>query len=107
VTKYSRGANFERRVIKELSQEGWFCFRSAGSHKPADVIAFKGGEVMLVQCQITPYFSISKRFQLAQLAGDNGFQAKLAWREKGQIKMCSVIDYEALRKAQIIIKEGE
>jgi Holliday junction resolvase len=36
---YQRGANFEREVIELLTQQGWRCQRSAGSHGPADLWA--------------------------------------------------------------------
>jgi len=38
-TKYKNGAARERRIMKKLEQEGWFCIRSAGSHSPIDIIA--------------------------------------------------------------------
>jgi len=36
---YINGARRERRIMKKLEQEGWFCIRSAGSHSPIDIIA--------------------------------------------------------------------
>jgi len=36
---YNNGARRERRIMKKLEQEGWFCIRSAGSHSPIDIIA--------------------------------------------------------------------
>ena len=41
---YRNGANRERRIMKKLTAEGWFCIRSAGSHSPVDIIAFKSGD---------------------------------------------------------------
>jgi len=38
-TKYRNGAARERRIMKKLEKEGWFCIRSAGSHSPIDIIA--------------------------------------------------------------------
>lgn len=87
MSNYSIGANFERRLAKTLENEGWFCIRSAGSHKPADIVAFKLGEVRLYQCQINYYFPPTKRFQLIDLAMENNFQAWLAWRENRELKM--------------------
>ena len=36
---YKNGAARERRIMKKLEKEGWFCIRSAGSHSPIDIIA--------------------------------------------------------------------
>ena len=38
---YNNGARRERRIMKKLEAEGWFCIRSAGSHGPIDIIAIK------------------------------------------------------------------
>lgn len=49
MSAYRRGRALEYRVMELLKAEGWFCFRSAASHSPVDVVAGKGGEVLLVQ----------------------------------------------------------
>lgn len=87
MSNYSRGANFERRVRKHLEEQGWVVFRSAGSHSPADLIALKTGEVMLVQCQLDKGFSLAKRNQLAFLGLELNVQTYLAWREGKVIMM--------------------
>jgi len=38
--KYSKGANFERDVIKHLEKKGLHCIRSAGSKGIVDIVAF-------------------------------------------------------------------
>jgi Holliday junction resolvase len=81
MSNYSRGANFERRVRKHLEQQGWVVFRSAGSHSPADLIALKAGEVMLVQCQLDGYFTRAKKGALQILIEELNCQGCLAWRE--------------------------
>jgi Holliday junction resolvase len=50
-TNYRRGADFERRVVKDLEGRGWSVVRSAGSHKPADVVAMLHGSTVCVQCK--------------------------------------------------------
>jgi Holliday junction resolvase len=50
-TNYARGADFERRVGKALSEHGYEVFRAAGSHGKADLCAVKPGQVLLVQCK--------------------------------------------------------
>lgn len=50
-TNYSRGYSFERSVVKELEARGYSVVRSAGSHKPADIVAMLDGSALCVQCK--------------------------------------------------------
>lgn len=50
-TNYQRGADFERRVAKDLERFGYVTVRSAGSHKPADVVAMFHGQTFAIQCK--------------------------------------------------------
>ena len=86
MTGYSRGANFERRIRKHFESQGWTCFRSAGSHSPADLICIKGGEIMLVHCQLDSYFPPAKIEQLKAIAEENNCRYLLAWRDKKKIQ---------------------
>lgn len=85
MTNYSRGANFERRVKKHLESKGWACFRSAGSHSPADLICHLGVSgvciVLLVQCQLDKNFSASKKRELVELARKINAHPLLCWRD--------------------------
>ena len=40
-TNYRRGADFERKVMRDLEAHGYCVVRSAGSHSPADLIALR------------------------------------------------------------------
>jgi len=81
MSKYSVGANFERRVKAKLEKENWFVLRSAGSHSVVDLFCFRDGEVRLVQCKVDGYISPNEREQLLGLAAQNGFCAYLVKRE--------------------------
>lgn len=85
MSNYSRGANFERRVMKNLEARSWTVFRSAGSHSPVDLVAIRMGEVQLYQCQIDKHFAPGKRAAVIELARVNHFQAWLAWREGNKL----------------------
>lgn len=50
-TNYSRGAEFERKVARDLEGHGYVWVRSAGSHSPADILALRVGETLAVQCK--------------------------------------------------------
>ncbi len=41
MSRYSKGARFERRVKKYLEDLGFYCVRSAGSRGEFDIVAFK------------------------------------------------------------------
>ena len=84
---YSKGANFERRVRKHLEKQGWVVFRSAGSHSPADLIALRTGEVMLIQCQLSKPFPRDKGLALELLRLELNCQICFAWREGRKLKL--------------------
>lgn len=52
VNQYRRGADFERAVRTDLQGHGYVVIRSAGSKSPVDLIAFKQGELLLIQCKL-------------------------------------------------------
>ena len=71
---YNNGARRERRIMKKLEQEGWFCIRSAGSHSPIDIIAIKSlpksrGWLLLkfIQSKKTGYLSPQERKEKEEL----------------------------------------
>lgn len=53
MTHYTKGANFERQIIKDAEQKGAIAFRSAGSHSEIDVIVIWPwiGEIHFIQAK--------------------------------------------------------
>jgi len=51
VSRYKRGADFERRVKLKLEAAGWLCIRSAGSKGKIDLVAFDAGVPAFIQCK--------------------------------------------------------
>jgi holliday junction resolvase Hjr len=51
VTTYERGRSFEWKVAKDLTDNGYLVIRAAGSKGAADLVAFKPGEVLFIQCK--------------------------------------------------------
>ncbi len=49
MTAYQRGVRLEYLARTLLRQHGYAVIRSAGSHSPIDLVAFKAREVLLVQ----------------------------------------------------------
>jgi Holliday junction resolvase len=71
---YARGADFERRTMTDLVENGYRVIRAAGSHGKADIVALKPGQVILVQCKLTGPGGVgpaewNELFDLAQYAG--------------------------------------
>lgn len=87
MSQYSRGANFERRIMGDYKKRGWDVFRSAGSHGAADVLVARYGEVIAIQAQIDGYFAPAKRMALLELIDRHKWQGVLAWREGKKLKM--------------------
>ncbi|MEM3845057.1 MAG: hypothetical protein QXU98_05090 [Candidatus Parvarchaeota archaeon] len=59
---YINGANRERRIMKKLESEGWYCIRSAGSHGVVDIVALRYSSigkpyVRLIQSKKTGYLT--------------------------------------------------
>ena len=84
MSKYSKGANFERYVRQHLRNQGYVVFRSAGSHSPADLIAAKGGEWLLIQCKVDGNFP-SKQRDILKLLGEE-LQCRVGLAYKGEDK---------------------
>jgi Holliday junction resolvase len=49
--EYRRGDTFEKRVMAELTADGYACWQTRGSKSPADIVAIKPGETLLVQAK--------------------------------------------------------
>ena len=80
MSNYSRGANFERAVQKDLERQGFDTVRSAGSHRPADIWAARGHTRWLVQCKLDGNISPLEREKLIELADRTNSEAWLAFR---------------------------
>ncbi len=53
-TNYSRGADFEYKICRDLKAKGYDCQRSAGSHSPVDIWAVprEGRGLICVQAKL-------------------------------------------------------
>jgi Holliday junction resolvase len=89
---YDRGRRFEYRIARLYRDQGWFVFRSAGSHSPADLVCARAGEIVAIQCQTEKYFALAKVEQLRVLARENGWRAMLYWTDKRKILNQEVTD---------------
>jgi Holliday junction resolvase len=64
-----------------LEEQGFTCFRTAGSRSPVDLLAFREGTVLFVQCKSGQRgISRRERMALVDLATDCGATAAVARR---------------------------
>jgi hypothetical protein len=49
VSAYSKGNSYERKAMDHLHAEGYHVWQTRGSKSPADLIAIKPGQLLLVQ----------------------------------------------------------
>lgn len=85
MTRYSRGADFERRVKSDLQKHGWLVVRSAGSHGEVDLMAM-GPELTdraLIQCKRDGRMSLEDRRGLESLGDAFSALPILAYLDDG------------------------
>ena len=94
MTKYEKGANFERKIATMLQRKGYFVTRSAGSHSIADLTAIKKiQKPLLIQCKAgTASVNLEDQNKLFMTAQEAGAIAVTACRE----------DYKPIVFTQII-----
>lgn len=63
MSRYEKGANFERKLVEKFQEKGWLALRAAGSGKIKfiipDVVAIKGEKIFLIECKTTRKKSLS------------------------------------------------
>lgn len=69
---YKKGRAFEYRVKDFFSKNGYQVIRSAASKGPADLVAFKKGEILFIQCKIGNFHNIREWNLLVDIAESVG-----------------------------------
>ena len=92
MSRYERGASFERQLVTEFWERGWAAMRAAGSgtrKEPVpDVTAIKGGRIILVECKTTRKDRLSLKTAITELArfaeisGGEGYIAIRFFRQR-------------------------
>jgi Holliday junction resolvase/DNA-directed RNA polymerase subunit RPC12/RpoP len=96
---YRRGHNFELKVRRRLIELGYICMVSPRSMGPADLLAVKAGEILLVQCKHYGVLPKRERQPLLDLAVKAGGRPILAARRHGHIAFWELIPGRVRRKA--------
>ncbi|MGW4121041.1 restriction endonuclease [Nocardia sp. NPDC004711] len=69
MTNYRQGRGLEYEVRDHLQAQGYDVLRSAGSKGAADLVGFKVGEIVFVQCKRSGTCPPAERVALLRLAG--------------------------------------
>lgn len=85
MAQYHRGRAFEHAVRKALVGDGYDVIRSAGSKTKIDLVAFKTGQVLFVQCKLDGHCSPAERFDLLRVSAllPNYAIPLIAWKRPG------------------------
>jgi Holliday junction resolvase len=85
---YVNGRGREYRAKAHFEGLGYFVVRSAGSHSPADLVAVKRGEVVLVQCkppggmsrdELVKFVALAKRLSVKAIVYSNREDFKVVY----------------------------
>ena len=62
---YRKGADYERKIVKEAREKGMIAFRSAGSHSPIDlcIIDKEHRKILFVQCKTNLTNTMKKKIE--------------------------------------------
>ena len=80
--KYKKGRNFEYRTKNHLIQHGYEVLRAAASKGPADLVAFKKGEILFIQCKIGNFHYVEEWNHLIDVAESVGASPIFAQRDE-------------------------
>lgn len=84
MSHYRAGADFERAVRLDLIDNGYDVIRSAGSKTKVDLVAFKPGQALFVQCKRDGRIGPAERTELLRVAGHVDGLAVVAWKVSGK-----------------------
>ncbi|MBA4019151.1 MAG: hypothetical protein C0483_18450 [Pirellula sp.] len=80
---YRRGRSFEYEVRRLLINREYVCMMSPRSEGPADLLAVKNGDILLIQCKCYGTLKKKERVQLIELARQAKGRAIVASKETG------------------------
>jgi Holliday junction resolvase len=83
-SQYVLGRQFEYRTRDIFANAGYFVFRSAQSRGVADIIAFKKGEVLFVQCKRSGGIEKAETLKLLKQCAEIGVTPLIAERPDGR-----------------------
>ena len=84
MSHYRDGREFEYRVRAALIADGYDVIRSAGSKTKVDLVAFKPGQAVFVQCKRDGKISPAERTELLRIASHIAAVPVVAWKVAGR-----------------------
>jgi len=102
--RYRKGRQFEYRVKRLLTRNGWKVFRCASS-KPLDLIAAKNNRVLFIECKSNYREYGPEMKRLSKISRQTGFPVHLIFPHKtGEllVKVITEHDYRTLFLEEVI-----
>jgi len=84
LNRYAIGRALEYALKRDLEADGWRVIRSAGSHSPVDLIAFRKARLVFLQVQKNGTLPKDKRNALALWAREAKAIGVFAYRRKSK-----------------------
>ena len=75
---YEKGYRFERYIFSKLSESGFYCVRSAGSHGVFDIIAIYHGRVFGIQCKLNGQITNAELRRMLKVADEHKIMPVIA-----------------------------
>ncbi len=90
MTRYEKGANFERELVNKFYEHGWTAMRAAGSGSimAPDVIGMKNGDIVVIECKATKKDRLSLKDaivgmkKISEISGARAYIAVKFYKEK-------------------------
>ena len=77
---YEKGYRFERYIFRKLTESGFYCISSRGSHGVFDIIAIYHGQIFGIQCKTDGRISKFELNRIRLIAHAHGIIPLLAYR---------------------------
>ena len=90
MSRYEKGANFERELVNGFYEHGWTAMRAAGSGSvmAPDVIGMKNGRIVIIECKATKQDRLSLKDailnmkKISDISGARAYIAVKFYKEK-------------------------
>jgi Holliday junction resolvase len=90
MSRYEKGANFERELVNKFYEHGWTAMRAAGSGSimAPDVVGMKNGKIVIIECKATKQDRLSLKDailnmkKISEISGAKAYIAVKFYKEK-------------------------
>ena len=78
---YKKGYRFERYIFSKLSESGFYCVRSSGSHGAFDIIAVYPNRIFGIQCKLNGQLTKKELSHIRLISYAYGIIPLLAYKD--------------------------